>query len=122
LEAGDADYMERMLSVDIMLDTYPYTGGRTTMDALYMGVPVISLYGKRRNTRFGLSILKNIGLGELAVADSAEYVQRAVGLANDWELLDILHKKLRGLVESSPLAPAKYMTYLENAYRQMVNP
>ena len=92
------------------------------MDALYMGVPVISRYGTRRNTRFGLSILKNIGLGELAVADSAEYVQRAVGLANDWELLDILHKKLRGLVEHSPLAPAKYMTYLENAYRQMVNP
>ena len=122
LEAGDADYMERMLSVDIMLDTYPYTGGRTTMDALYMGVPVISRYGTRRNTRFGFSILENIGLGELAVADSADYVQRAVGLANDWELLDILHKKLRGLVENSPLAPAKYMTYLENAYRQMVNP
>ena len=122
LEAGDADYMERMLSVDIMLDTYPYTGGRTTMDALYMGVPVISRYGKRRNTRFGLSILENIGLGELAAADLAEYVQRAVGLANDWELLDILHKKLRVLVENSPLAPTKYMTYLENAYRQMVNP
>ena len=121
LEVGDADYMERMLTIDIMLDTYPYTGGRTTMDALYMGVPVITRYGKRRNTRFGLSILKNIGLGELAVADSAEYVKRAVGLANDRELLDVLHKKLRGLVENSPLAPAKYMTYLENAYRQMVN-
>ncbi len=122
LEAGDADYMERMLNIDIMLDTYPYTGGRTTLDALYMGVPVISRYGKRRNTRFGLSILKNIGLGELAVADAAEYVQRAVGLAGDLELLDILHKKLRGLVENSPLAPAKYMIYLENAYRQMIDP
>lgn len=122
LEAGDADYMERMLSVDIMLDTYPYTGGRTTMDALYMGVPVITRYGKRRNTRFGLSILKNIGLGELAVSEPEEYVQRAVGLANDRELLDALHKNLRGLMENSPLAPAKYMTYLEDAYRQMVNP
>ena len=91
------------------------------MDALYMGVPVISRYGKGRNTRFGLSILKNIGLGELAVDGSAEYVQRAVGLANDKDLLDVLHKNLRGLVENSPLAPAKYMTYLENAYRQIVN-
>ena len=121
LEPGDSNYMERMLNIDIILDTYPYTGGRTTMDALYMGVPVITRYGKRRNTRFGLSILTNIGLEELAVADMNEYVQRAVGLAKDVELLDMMHKNLRGMMMKSNLMPGRYMSCLENAYRQIMN-
>ena len=67
LESPSLDYLERYLDVDIALDTYPYTGGGTTFDALYMGVPVVSLYGERRSSRFGLSILTNAGVGELAV-------------------------------------------------------
>ena len=121
LEAGDDKYMERMLSVDIMLDTYPYTGGRTTMDALYMGVPVVTRYGMRRNTRFGLSILTNIGLSELAAANITEYVQRAVRLAEDVELLDVLHKELRRMMVNSVLSPTQYMYHLENSYRKLIN-
>lgn len=52
LESPSLDYLERYLDVDIALDTYPYTGGGTTFDALYMGVPVVSLYGERRSSRF----------------------------------------------------------------------
>ncbi|MBQ7723725.1 MAG: hypothetical protein IJT57_05320, partial [Selenomonadaceae bacterium] len=65
--------------VDIALDTFPYTGGVTTCEALYMGVPVVSLYGDRHGTRFGLSILTNVGLKELAVDSFDEYVKRAIG-------------------------------------------
>ena len=95
-EAATNTYMERYLSVDIALDTYPYPGGGTTADALYMGVPVVSLYSsQRRGSRFGRSILQNIGLGELAVSSIEQYVAVAVALASDWELLDQLHRTLR---------------------------
>ena len=108
-EPAALDYMERYLNVDIALDTYPYTGGGTTFDALYMGVPVITQYGERRNTRFGLSILQNIGLGELASASSEAYVAKAVSLAADKDLLDALHKQLRGMLQKSIAGnPAAY--------------
>lgn len=117
LEAATNTYMERYLDVDIALDTFPYPGGGTTCDALYMGVPVISRYGKRRGSRFGLSILSNTGLGELAVSNINEYIERAVGLANDVELLDVLHKNLRRMMSSSPIMDGKkYMEELERAY------
>ena len=117
LEAATNTYMERYLDVDIAFDTYPYPGGGTTCDALYMGVPVVSLYGKRRGSRFGLSILSNTGLGELAVSNINEYIERAVGLANDEELLDVLHKNLRRMMNSSPIMDGKkYMEELEKAY------
>ena len=61
------NYLEEYREVDIALDTFPYTGGTTTCEALYMGVPVISLYGEFHGTRFGYSILNNVGIGELAV-------------------------------------------------------
>ncbi|MBR2142018.1 hypothetical protein [Anaerovibrio sp.] len=117
LEAATNTYMNRYLDVDIALDTYPYPGGGTTCDALYMGVPVISRYGKRRGSRFGLSILSNTGLGELAVSNINEYIERAVGLATDEELLDVLHKNLRRMMNSSPIMDGKkYMEELEKAY------
>lgn len=96
-------YLTEYGDVDIALDTFPYTGGVTTCEALFMGVPVVSLYGDRHGTRFGLSILNNIGIGELAVASYDEYVGRAVMLASDWELLAILRKNLRVMMKKSPL-------------------
>ena len=89
--------------VDIALDTFPYTGGVTTCEALYMGLPVVSRYGERHGSRFGLSMLSNIGLEELAVASYDEYINRAVALSSDWELLAILKKNLRTMMEKSPL-------------------
>lgn len=121
LEPASADYMERYLEVDIALDTYPYPGGGTTCDALYMGVPVISLYSERRDTRFGLSLLQNAGLGELAVATLADYVARAVSLAKDTELLNVLHQNLRQMLMQSLLMDTRrYVTEVEAAYRQML--
>jgi predicted O-linked N-acetylglucosamine transferase (SPINDLY family) len=117
LEPATNTYMNRYLDVDVALDTYPYPGGGTTCDALYMGVPVVSLYGDRRGSRFGLSILNNTGLGELAVSNINEYIERAVGLASDKELLDVLHKSLRRMMTAAPIMDGKkYMAELEKAY------
>ncbi len=117
IEGTTANYMERYLDVDIALDTYPYVGGGTTCDALYMGVPVVSLYGRRHGDRLGLSILMNAGVGELAVATPTEYVARAVALARDADLLDVLHRNLRSMMMGAPLMNTKqYVAELEEQY------
>lgn len=122
LESPSLDYLERYLDVDIALDTYPYTGGGTTFDALYMGVPVVSLYGERRSSRFELSILTNAGVGELAVPTPKEYVERAVALASDWDLLDVLHKNLRTMLENSPAMDAEgYVREIEGKYKEILS-
>lgn len=119
-EPATTDYMTRYLDIDIALDTWPYTGGGTTCDALYMGVPVITLYGERYESRFGLSILQAAGLGELAAATPKEYINRAVSLANDRELLDELHQNLRAVVKKSKLMDAAaYMRNMERQYRKI---
>ncbi|MBQ3443807.1 MAG: hypothetical protein IJG33_11235 [Selenomonadaceae bacterium] len=111
------NYLSEYNDVDIALDTFPYTGGVTTCEALHMGVPVISLYGTRHGTRFGLSILKNIGLDELAVNSYQSYVERAISLAGDWELLNILKKNLRTMMKKSPLMDSiGYIREVEQAF------
>lgn len=110
-------YLNEYLEIDIALDTFPYTGGITTCEALYMGVPVISLFGDRHGTRFGLSILNNAGIGELAVASPEEYIERAVALSGDKELLSVLHKNLRAMIESSHLMNmSEYVRAVEKKY------
>ena len=85
-----------------------------------MGVPVITRYGARHSTRFGLSILQNAGLGELAADSVPGYIERAVGLARDPELLDILHQQLRGMLLQSPLMDARgYVQELEENYQRI---
>ena len=60
-EVATKAYMERYLDVDIALDTYPWPGGGTTCDTLYMGVPVVSRYGERRSTRFSCRLARTAG-------------------------------------------------------------
>ena len=120
LQGFSKDYLKSYHAVDIALDTYPYTGGITTFEALYMGVPVVSLYGKRHGTRFGYSLLSNAGIGELAVSSPNDYVERVVALARDKELLGLLHQQLRIMVEQSPLMDQKqYVQDVESLYRMI---
>ena len=117
LEPATRDYMERYRPVDIALDTYPYPGGGTTCDALYMGIPVVTRYGRRRGTRFGLSLLKNVGLSELAAADARTYIEKAVALAHEADLLDELHRTIHARFIASPVMQAPhYMEELERFY------
>ena len=120
VEAGEAKYLEKYLKIDIALDTYPYPGGGTTCEAVFMGCPVISMYGRRHGSRFGLSILSNIGLGELASDTQEGYVEKAVALAMDKKLLTLLHKNLRAMMQKSPLMDGKgYTKAVEVKYLQV---
>ena len=114
------DYLEQYRDIDIALDTTPYTGGLTTCEALYMGVPVITLRGRTHGARFGASILENAGLPGLVAESDMEYVQKAVHLAGSPALLRRLHEGLRAQLEASPLMDAQgYMNELEQAYRSL---
>ncbi|MBQ9442434.1 MAG: hypothetical protein IJU55_05440, partial [Selenomonadaceae bacterium] len=72
------DYLEQYRDIDIALDTFPYTGGATTCEALYMGVPVISLRGKSHGSKFGESILTAADLHELIAKSPMDYIKKAV--------------------------------------------
>lgn len=106
--------------VDIALDTFPYNGTTTTCEALWMGVPVITLHGEVHVSRVGLSILSTIGLTELVVGSKRDYIYKAVGLAADIEKRLYLRSNLQSLMRSSPLMDAKEFTQaLEHEFRKM---
>ena len=114
------DYLEQYRDIDIALDTAPYNGGLTTCEALYMGVPVISLRGRTHGSRFGASILTNAGVRELIVENDINYVRRAVQLAESPKLLEAYHMGLRANMKRSPLMDTQgYMNELESAYREI---
>lgn len=103
--------------IDVALDTFPYNGGTTTCEALWMGVPVVALYGGHPMSRFGCSLLAHNGLPALATTSKEEYVERAVYLAGDRETLSRLRKELRGHLTNTPLFNSKlFIEGLENAY------
>jgi predicted O-linked N-acetylglucosamine transferase (SPINDLY family) len=92
----------------------------TTLDALWMGVPVVSLVGERNLGRAGLSILNNVGLGELAAKDVDAYVETGMRLAQDQVRLAALRASLRERMRSSPLLDAEgYTRKVEQAFRDM---
>ena len=114
------DYLEQYADIDIALDTFPYTGGVTTCEALYMGVPVITKAGGTHGSRFSTSLLENAGLSQLVARGDMEYVRKAVELADSPDILRRLHRDLRAHVEASPLMDAKgYMKDLEDIYREI---
>ncbi len=119
-ERATRDYMLRYLDVDIALDTFPWPGGGTTCDALYMGVPVVSYYTERHSTRFAYSLLANIGLGDLASGSLSDYVATAVMLAENVDLLDALHRELRDRMKNSPVMDqVGYIREMEGYYRDI---
>ena len=117
------DYLSEYGDVDIGLDTFPFTGGITTCDALWMGVPVVSLYGDRHGTRIGLSILANVGLEGFATDSLDRYVELAVALAGDKDLLSLLRTNLRGMMSRSPLMDsAGYIRDVEAVFVKILSP
>jgi len=114
------DYINTYNRIDIALDPFPYNGGITTCDSLYMGVPVVSLSGQTAVGRAGKSILTNVGLPELVAKTPEEYVEIAVKLAGDLPWLAELRKTLRQRMEHSPLMDAKRFTNnVEAIYRDI---
>ncbi len=120
LSKHEAAYLEKYQQMDIALDTFPYPGGGTTCDAIYMGVPVITLIGERHNSRFGYSLLMNMDLPELCAESWDDYIQKAVDLANDSDRLQMYHQTLRRRMIQSPLMnDIQYMGELETKYEQI---
>ena len=117
------DYREHMAlysRVDISLDTVPRTGGSTTADALWMGVPVITLAGARFIQRLSASMVSALGLEELTAGSREDYIAKAVALAQDPERRRALRTTLRDRMAASPLCDARGLAQaLEDAYRQM---
>ena len=113
-------YLEQYGDIDIALDTTPYTGGLTTCEALYMGVPVITLRGRTHGARFSASILENAGLSELVADGEMNYVHKAVSLARSPELLAQLHEGLRKQLQSSRLMDGQsYIKEVEDVYQMI---
>ena len=105
-EGTSQGYLAAYNRVDIALDPFPYPGGGTTCDALYMGVPVVTLAGESLGSRFGASLLENIGAGALIAHTEEEYIALAAALAGDPATIDALHAGLRGMMENSPVMDA----------------
>lgn len=106
--------------IDIALDPFPHCGGLTTCEALWMGVPVVTLPQERPASRQSLSLLNLVGLGELAAGSKAAYVEIASSLAADPARLTALRSGLRRRMAASPLCDGAGSTRrLEAAYREM---
>jgi predicted O-linked N-acetylglucosamine transferase (SPINDLY family) len=106
--------------LDVALNPFPFGGGTTTAEALWMGVPVVTLRGDRWVGRMSEGMLTTIGLPDLVADDEAGYVRTAVALASDLPRLGALHGGLRRMVEESPFCDGpRFARALEAAYRGM---
>ncbi len=102
-----AAYLGAHAEVDVILDTFPYPGGTTTCEALWMGVPTLTLAGETLLSRQGASLLTAAGLEEWVASGVTDYIDRAVGLANELPKLAALRAGLRERVSASPLFDAR---------------
>jgi predicted O-linked N-acetylglucosamine transferase (SPINDLY family) len=113
-------YWYRIRRADVALDTFPYNGGATTCECLWLGVPVVTKAGAMGFARSGASILGNIGLSELVADSEDDYVEIAARLASDRARLRALQGGLRARMLASPLLDAPgFMRDLEQAYRAL---
>lgn len=114
------DHLALYNRIDIALDTFPYNGTTTTCEAMWMGVPVVTLEGDRHAGRVGVSLLNQVGLTDLIAKTPEEYAQIAVNLAKNTDKLANLRAGLRPRMAASPLCDGEGFTRdLEQAYREM---
>ena len=97
------DYLAAYRDVDLALDPFPYPGGTTTLDALWMGVPVLTLAGATPLARQGAALLQRLGLGDWVAATVADYVERGVGHGRQLAAVPMQRADLRQRVLSSEL-------------------
>ena len=110
-------YLQQYHRIDIALDPFPYCGGTTTCDGLWMGVPAVTLHGRTAVGRGGESILHNLGLPQLIAANERQYVQIAADLAADLPGLGEMRASLRGRMRDSALMdPEQFARDMESVY------
>jgi predicted O-linked N-acetylglucosamine transferase (SPINDLY family) len=114
------NYLAAYQRVDLALDPFPYTGGTTTAEALWMAVPVLTLAGERFISRQGVGLLMNAGLPDWIASDPDDYVARALAHASDLPRLAALRGNLRAQVLASPVYDAaRFAKHFETALRGM---
>ncbi len=113
-------YLQLYSQMHLALDTFPYHGTLTTLESIWMGVPVVTLAGQRHVSRVGVSILSNLGFSQLIASTAEQYIQFAVELAKDPASLAAMRSGLRQRMQQSVLMDGVRMARnLESAYRQM---
>jgi protein O-GlcNAc transferase len=103
-------YFRLYHDVDISLDPFPYNGGITSLDSLWMGVPFVTIAGERAVGRAGLSLLTNVGLTDLIAQSADEYVQTTLHLARDTSRLEHYRQSLRTRLADTALMNEKQFT------------
>jgi predicted O-linked N-acetylglucosamine transferase (SPINDLY family) len=112
------DYLAMHHRIDVILDTFPYNGHMTALDALWMGVPFVTLAGELPVSRGGASILTQVGLTELIARTPDDYIRIATELAADLPRLASLRASLRERMKASPLMDApRFARSVEEAWR-----
>jgi len=106
----DASPLAAYHGVDIALDTFPYHGTTTTMEALWMGVPVVTLAGAWHASRVGVSILARAGLDAMIAANAADYVEIAAGLAGNPQRLAEMRSAMRGYLVRAGITDGQRFT------------
>ena len=114
------EHLKLYNAIDIGLDPFPFNGATTTCEALWMGVPVITLLGDRHVGRVGASILKNVGLTDFIAQDIDGYIELAINMADNINYLQEIRQGLRERMQSSPLCDGNsFASDVENAYQDM---
>jgi predicted O-linked N-acetylglucosamine transferase (SPINDLY family) len=114
------DYLSSMQAADLFLDTVPFNGGTTAADALWCGLPVLTVAGEALASRMAGSLLTNLGLPELVTTDLDDYESQAVRLANDPVLLADLRRRLADGRDRTRVYDAEqFCGNLETAYEIM---
>ena len=114
------EYLDTYNRVDLCLDPFPFNGGTTGFDSIWMGVPYVTLRGDSLHSRAGSNILKYVGLTDLIAESEREYVAKAVGLAADRDALRRHRSRLRERMMASPLMDiAGFAKGLDDAFRRM---
>jgi predicted O-linked N-acetylglucosamine transferase (SPINDLY family) len=121
-----AELLAQYAQIDLALDPFPYSGGLTTCEALWMGVPVVTCPGETFASRHSLSHLSNVGLTQMIARDLDGYVELAVTLASDLPALAMVRKGLREWMANSPLCDGKrfaatLVSLLHNVWEQRGN-
>ena len=114
------EYLAAYGQIDIALDPFPFTGGTTTVETLWMGVPVLTLAGDRLLSRQSAGILKNVGLPEWIANSQGDYLDKAVSAAGNADALAELRSGLRQRLSESPLCDAtRFAAQFDSALRGM---
>ena len=111
---------ESLNEIDILLDSFPHSGGTMLFDALWMGVPAVTLASSRPVGRIGTSLMTNLGLPEWVSQSEQEYEDKAVAFAQDISALDSLRCSMRARMQASPVMDeSSFANDVENAYQDM---